>query len=189
MIRPAGLTSLRGVCVSRYDHRVTLRDVTLTIMCGPPGAGKSYWIAQHRTTEELLSTEMVRRMSAIGRRTNPNQLAGIKLLAPDLLRRGRSVIVDACSTKTQDRRDWLTIARFASAHTRIVIVDTDLDTCLARQAERGSSGVPEPIIRSHAARMPEAIASIPSEGWGGIVTVMGRVGGSRTESTRTSPST
>ncbi len=189
MIRPAGLTSLRGVCVSRYDHRVTLRDVTLTIMCGPPGAGKSYWIAANRGTEELLSTEMVRRMSAIGRRTNPNQLAGIKLLAPDLLRRGRSVIVDACSTKTQDRRDWLTIARFASAHTRIVIVDTDLDTCLARQAERGSSGVPEPIIRSHAARMPEAIASIPSEGWGGIVTVMGRVGGSRTESTRTSPST
>ena len=189
MIRPAGLTSLRGVSASRYDHRVTLRDVTLTIMCGPPGAGKSYWIAQHRTTEELLSTEMVRRMSAIGRRTNPNQLAGIKLLAPDLLRRGRSVIVDACSTKTQDRRDWLTIARFASAHTRIVIVDTDLDTCLARQAERGSSGVPEPIIRSHAARMPEAIASIPSEGWGGIVTVTGRVGGFRTESTRTSPST
>ena len=85
---------------------MTLRDVTLTIMCGPPGAGKSYWIAQHRTTEELLSTEMVRRMSAIGRRSSPNQLAGIKILAPDLLRQGRSVIVDACSTKPQDRRDW-----------------------------------------------------------------------------------
>jgi len=176
LVRPAGLTSLRGVFVSRYDHGVTLRDVTLTMMCGPPGAGKSYWIAANRTTEELLSTEMVRRMSAIGRRSSPNQLAGIKLLAPDLLRQGRSVIVDACSTKPQDRRDWLTIARFASAHTRIVIVDTDLDTCLSRQGERGSSGVPEGIIRQHAARMPEAIASIPSEGWGDIVTIS-RVGG------------
>ena len=167
---------------------MTLRDVTLTIMCGPPGAGKSYWIAQHRTTEELLSTEMVRRMSAIGRRSSPNQLAGIKILAPDLLRQGRSVIVDACSTKPQDRRDWLTIARFASAHTRIVIVDTNLDTCLARQAERGSSGVPEGIIRQHADRMPHAIASIPSEGWGDIVTIS-RVEGSRTASTSTNPGT
>ena len=167
---------------------MTLRDVTLTIMCGPPGAGKSYWIAQHRTTEELLSTEMVRRMSAIGRRSSPNQLAGIKILAPDLLRQGRSVLVDACSTKPQDRRDWLTIARFASAHTRIVIVDTNLDTCLARQAERGSSGVPEGIIRQHADRMPHAIASIPSEGWGDIVTIS-RVEGSRTASTSTNPGT
>ena len=167
---------------------MTLRDVTLTIMCGPPGAGKSYWIAQHRTTEELLSTEMVRRMSAIGRRSSPNQLAGIKILAPDLLRQGRSVIDDACATKPQDRRDWLTIARFASAHTRIVIVDTNLDTCLARQAERGSSGVPEGIIRQHADRMPHAIASIPSEGWGDIVTIS-RVEGSRTASTSTNPGT
>ena len=142
-------------------------------MCGPPGAGKSYWIAANRTSEELLSTEMVRRMSAIGRRSSPNQLAGIKLLAPDLLRRGRSVIVDACSTKIQDRRDWLTIARFASAHTRIVIVDTDLATCLARQAERGTSGVPEGIIRQHAARMADVVTSTQSEGWGDVITVQG----------------
>ena len=153
---------------------MTLRDVTLTIMCGPPGAGKSYWIAHHRTSEELLSTEMVRRMSAIGRRSSPNQLAGIKLLAPDHLRQGRSVIVDACSTKIQDRRDWLGIARFASAHTRIVIVDTDLATCLARQSERGSSGVPEGIIRQHADRMTHAMTLIPLEGWGDIVTITGR---------------
>ena len=163
-----------------------MRDVTLTVMCGPPGAGKSYWIAQHRTTEELLSTEMVRRMSTIGRRSSLNQLAGIKLLAPDLLRQGRSVIVDACSTKIQDRRDWLTIARFASAHTRIVIVDTDLSTCLARQGERGTDGVPEPIIRQHAGRMAHAVTLIPLEGWEDIVTIS-RVEGSRTGSMHSSP--
>jgi predicted kinase len=167
---------------------MTLRDVTLTVMCGPPGAGKSYWIAANRTTEELLSTEMVRRMSAIGRRSSPNQLAGIKLLAPDLLRRGQSVIVDACSTKIQDRRDWLNIARFASAHTRIVIVDTDLATCLARQAERGTAGVPEGIIRQHADRMPHAMTLIPLEGWEDVITIS-RVEGSRTGSTLTSPNT
>jgi predicted kinase len=167
---------------------MTLRDVTLTVMCGPPGAGKSYWIARNRTTEELLSTEMVRRMSAIGRRSSPNQLAGIKLLAPDLLRRGQSVIVDACSTKIQDRRDWLNIARFASAHTRIVIVDTDLGTCLTRQAERGTDGVPEGIIRQHADRMPHAMTLIPLEGWEDVVTIS-RVEGSHTVSMLTSPST
>lgn len=165
---------------------MTLRDVTLTIMCGPPGAGKTYWIAANRTTEELLSTEMVHRMSTIGRRSSPNQLAGIKLLAPDHLRQGRSVIVDACSTKIQDRRDWLNIARFASAHTRIVIVDTDLATCLTRQAERGTAGVPEPIIRQHADRMPHAMTLIPLEGWEDIVTIS-RVEGSRSASTPNAP--
>jgi predicted kinase len=158
-------------------------------MCGPPGAGKSYWIARNRTTEELLSTEMVRRMSAIGRRSSPNQLAGIKLLAPDLLRRGSSVIVDACSTKIQDRRDWLNIARFASAHTRIVIVDTDLDTFLRRQDVRGTDGVPEGIIRQHADRMPHAMTLIPLEGWEDIVTVTCRVEGSRTGSMHSSRDT
>jgi hypothetical protein len=49
--------------------------------------------------------------------------------------------------------------------------------------------VPEPIIRQHADRMPHAITLIPLEGWEDIVTVTGRVEGSRTGSTLTSPNT
>ena len=91
-------------------------------------------------------------------------------------------------TKIQDRRDWLNIARFASAHTRIVIVDTDLSTCLAKQGERGTAGVPEPIIRQHADRMRYAMTLIPLEGWEDIVTVS-QVEGSRTGSTHSSQDT
>jgi hypothetical protein len=139
----------------------------------------------NRTTEELLSTEMVRRMSAIGRRSSPNQLAGIKLLAPDLLRQGRSVIVDACSTKIarpSGLADDRPVRFRAHPHRHRRHRPCDVPIPAGRAGDR--AGVPEGIIRQHADRMPHAIASIPSEGWGDIVTVTGRVEGSRTASTR-----
>lgn len=142
----------------------------LTVMCGPPGAGKSTWIETNCPDAVRLSTEVVRRNP---RRRMMSQLAGIKTLAPDLLRRGQHVVVEACSTKKHDRLDWLEVARVAHAPTRLVVVNTDLGTCLARQAPRGRYGVPEAVVRAHYNRLIADLDTIPNEGWGQILEVSG----------------
>lgn len=142
----------------------------LTVMCGPPGAGKSTWIENNCPDAVRLSTEVVRRNP---RRRMMSQLGGIKTLAPDLLRRGQHVVVEACSTKKRDRLDWLQVARVSHAPTQLVIVNTDLQTCLARQSPRGRHGVPAAVVQAHHDRLMADLDTIPLEGWGEILEVSG----------------
>lgn len=142
----------------------------LTVMCGIPGAGKSTWIDANCHDAVRLSTEIVRRHP---RRRMMSQLGGIKVLAPDLLRQGKHVVIEACSTKPRDRRDWLDVARVSHAATQLVIVETDLETCLTRQHSRGHEAVPESVVRAHYQRLVASLPSIEQEGWGEIVRVSG----------------
>lgn len=142
----------------------------LTVMCGAPGAGKSTWIDDNCPDAVRLSTEVVRRNP---KRKMMSQLGGIKTLAPDLLRRHLHVVVEACSTKKRDRLDWLQVARVSHAPTQLVIVQTDLKTCLARQELRGNASVPESIVRAHHSRLAADLPTIESEGWDEVVQVSG----------------
>ena len=139
-------------------------------MCGAPGAGKSTWIDNNCPDAVRLSTEIVRRFP---KRRMMSQLGGIKLIAPDILRQGKHVVVEACSTKEHDRRDWLTVARVSHAQARLVVVQTDLTTCLERQIFRGRQGVPAHIVRAHHARLESALPTLESEGWSEVIFVSG----------------
>ena len=141
----------------------------LTIMCGLPGSGKSTWAATHHDEDELiLSADIVRRRP---RMRAPNQILGMQLLAPDHLRRGTSVIIDACSTNPNDRHEWLYLARCARVRTRLVIIDTPTSICIERQRERGRAAVPAMIIRKQAAMLDASRTRFASEDWDDIITI------------------
>jgi len=141
----------------------------LTILCGLPGSGKSTWAETNRQDDELvLSADIVRKRP---RMRAPNQILGMQLLAPDHLRRGTSVIIDACSTNPSDRHEWLFIARRAQASTRLVIIDTPLSRCLDRQHERGRAAVSSMIIQKQAAMLDASRARFACEDWDDIITI------------------
>lgn len=143
----------------------------LTIMCGLPGAGKSTWVEQHREANELvMSADVIRKHP---RRRMPNQILGMQLMTPDHLRRGISVIIDACATNPADRHEWKHIARCGHATTRLVIVQTPEAVCIQRQASRGANGVPTLNIRKQSLMLEHSIPLIDLEGWDEVVWVDG----------------
>src|SRR5690242_20111617 len=96
---------------------------TLTVLCGPPGAGKTTWTEANQTPGLVVcSTERLR----VDRKLRAREgglvayLARLRVKAERALRDGSDVLVDGCNTRAGDRSSWLRIARECNANTHLV---------------------------------------------------------------------
>jgi len=123
-----------------------------------PGSGKSHWCAKNAGGALLLTADRMRtghvRASAL--------FGSLYRSAAVALLEGRDVMIDACSLQWRDRRPWLAIAARHEARTRLVIIDTPLRVCHARDSRRVRS-----VGRSSVfyARFCETLRVVESEGW------------------------
>lgn len=73
-----------------------------------------------------------------------------KSMVVDNLKNGRSVIIDATNLRPESLRNWRYLAEPYHAEVRVIDLDTDVDTCIARDVARearGERSVGEEVIR------------------------------------------
>lgn len=133
----------------------------LYVMCGVAGSGKSTY-AQTLQADEVLSADIVRKTRG---KLDLHQVGALRMLAPPRLRAGETLVIDACNTKQSERLSWLDAARWSMCETHLVIMDTPLDVCLARNAERGSAAVPDRVLIAQHDRMTRIEETIIDEPW------------------------
>lgn len=138
----------------------------LTLLAGMPASGKSTWAKRHAGTALVISGDAVR----VGKASPRAVFGGMFRDANLALASGRSVVVDACSLRSMDRRPWLAMARRHGARAELVIVNTPATVCAVRDAQRarpaGRYGVF--VMRWVAFRR-----SLAGERWDAIRTVSG----------------
>ncbi len=138
---------------------------TLYILIGAPGSGKSTWARGNadRLKAEVIGADDIRvEFHAAGRNPlNGDQVfAEVERRAREVLRAGRSVILDATHFLRKYRRYAHHIARAANARQVAIWFDVPLEECLRRNASRtaqqfGDEAVPDAVVRSiHAKLQP-----------------------------------
>jgi predicted kinase len=134
---------------------------TVTVLMGAPGAGKTTWMAQHRTDQVVLDTHAVRTVQDldVGGYMDTFRASGLAAI-----RNGRDVIVDATNTYPHHRRYWLQAARSCGATAQLVAFDTVLGLLIAAQRTR-QHPVPRKIVTKHHALMRRALVDVKAEGW------------------------
>lgn len=133
----------------------------LYVMCGIPASGKS----THAATidaDEVLSADIVRKVRG---KLDLHQVGALRMLAPPRLRSGETLVIDACNTKKGDRLSWIEAARWSLAQAHLIVMDTPLEVCLARNAERGNQSVPEKILTAQHDRITRIRETITDEPW------------------------
>ena len=136
----------------------------ITVLCGPPGSGKSTWAASNVGTSVILTADAFRRNR---NQRMMNQLHGIMLIAPDYLRKGQDLIIDATAARQEHRAAWIQMARKAHTEASIIRFNTPLQTCLERNKTRGRQAVPEHIVRQQHAMITNA--KLHDEPWHQVV--------------------
>ena len=167
-----------------------MSDKTAYLMIGPPGSGKSSWIAKN--VEDPYTTEVI----------SPDHLAYDKdgnyiqdnvsnawfqsyqnfLSACE---KGISVVVfDATLVRIEPRAALAAIAHFFGYEVVAVFMDTPLDVCLARnQARKSKEPVPDQVIR----RMHKNLVRPSKEYFDELIRVSIESDGSVVESTTAWP--
>ena len=135
---------------------------TITCMRGYPGSGKST-VAKSlaEATEAVIVSRDTLRYQMFGKFHDVDERAVTDAETDCVvvaLAAGRDVIVDAMHLDPQYLRRWVDLAGEYGASFTVHDVPTDMDTCIARDAERVSSGkcVGEKVIRSAASRWPQS---------------------------------
>lgn len=139
----------------------------LIITRGYPASGKTTWaLAQldigdgnrARVNRDDLRASMFVGIRGIGTREQEDRITvAQRAMVRGLLRAGVTVIVDDTNLRHDVARMWWRIADQMNARFSVVDFSTDVESCVARDAERsesGGRGVGGDVIRSIARKFP-----------------------------------
>lgn len=134
-----------------------MTTVTLTVLCGLPGAGKSHWAARNAADNVLLLTADQVSAEALRRALAAQQ----------------SVIVDTCALLPAGRLSLLRLGRAAGVRCHVVLFTTPWKLCELRNRIRAQPAA----IDWHVWQQREvaAFAAVKREAWDRVVVVGGKV--------------
>jgi hypothetical protein len=131
--------------------------IVLYVLIGAPGSGKSAWARENaaRLDAAVVGSDEVRndfRMSGKNPINGDAVFAEVERRARDVLRAGRSVILDATHYRRKYRSYAISLARNLGVRRVGVWFDVTLDECLRRNAGRtggtfGDESVPDDVVR------------------------------------------
>jgi len=120
----------------------------MTLMSGPPGAGKDTWLHAHCPNLPVVSLDILRETLDIDPTDSQGPvIAAAKEMAREHLRAGTSFAFNATNVVRDTRARWIRLARDYSFQVKIVYLEPPLPRLLAQNKKRPAP-VPESVILS-----------------------------------------
>lgn len=143
--------------------------LSLVVLVGPPGAGKTTFARKHFKATEVLSADHFRAMLSDSEDNQYVTEDAFRILAEAAkvrLRRGLLTVVDACSLGEGDRKHLLELARDSYARAVVVVLSAPARACVQRAGQRAERPLPEEVVRKlHNKFTQEALPKVLKEKW------------------------
>ncbi|MCU7722491.1 AAA family ATPase [Actinoplanes sp. KI2] len=152
-----------------------LAEPALVLLVGASGSGKSTLARRHYRASQIVSLDGLRAVVADDEcdQDATRDAAGLlKAIIAARLARRLTTVVDATNGVPAERAELIALAAAHAMPVAAVVVDTDLDVCLARQharpgplpGRRWGRAVPDPVVRNQHARTRASVPALPGEG-------------------------
>lgn len=148
-----------------------LPDDAVVLLVGPSGAGKSTWAARTLPPASVLSSDGLRELvagDASDQSASGDAFRLLHAIVRARARRGLFTVVDATNLGAGARRTLLRLAAHAERPAVAVVFDVSLERCLRLNAARPKRRVPDAVVRTQHARLAQAVARIPTEGFAAV---------------------
>lgn len=114
-------------------------DFALVVLIGATGSGKSSFARRQFAETEVVSSDRARALivddeTDLSIHADAFELVGA--IVAKRLKHRRFTVVDATNVRSADRRQWIELARAWHALPVAIVLDVDLDTCVARNRTR-----------------------------------------------------
>ncbi|WP_058042290.1 polynucleotide kinase-phosphatase [Streptomyces roseifaciens] len=148
---------------------LAVTDLSLVVLVGPTGSGKSTFARKHFKPTEVLSSDFCRGLVADDE--NDQSASGdafdvLHYIAGKRLAAGRLTVIDATNVQAEARRQLVRVAREHDVLPIAIVLDLPEDVCAARNAARPDRAhLPRHVIQRHRRELRRSLRGLEREGF------------------------
>ncbi|AZM56076.1 polynucleotide kinase-phosphatase [Streptomyces sp. WAC 01529] len=150
-------------------RRLPVTDLSLVVLIGATGSGKSTFGRRHFKPTEVISSDFCRGLVADDE--NDQSASGdafdvLHYIAGKRLAAGRRTVVDATNVQSESRKQLVELARKHDVLPIAIVLDVPEEVCAARNATRADrAGVPRRVIQRHQRELRRSLRHLEREGF------------------------
>ncbi|MER7015094.1 polynucleotide kinase-phosphatase [Saccharopolyspora sp. NPDC000359] len=148
--------------------RLSIPDMSLVVLIGASGSGKSTFARTHFAPTQVLSSDYFRGLVADDENDQSASAAAFDSLhyvAGKRLEAGRITVVDATNVQRSARSSLVALAREHHVLPVAIVLDLPESVCQARNAERPDRDFGPGVVRRHRAELRKSLKSLQREGF------------------------
>lgn len=147
---------------------ITIPELSLLVLIGPSGSGKSSFGAKHFLPTEVVSSDFCRALVS----DDENNLAATKdafdllhFITSKRLAAGKLTVVDATNVKPEDRKPLIKLARDHHCIPVAIVLKLPDKICYERNASRPERDFGRHVIRQQSQQMRKSLRRLDKEGF------------------------
>ncbi|MFK0153489.1 polynucleotide kinase-phosphatase [Streptomyces sp. NPDC090499] len=153
----------------RTGRVLPVTDLSLVVLVGASGSGKSTFARRHFRPTEVISSDFCRGLVSDDENdqgATKDAFDVLHYIAGKRLAAGRRTVVDATSVQQESRRQLIDLARQYDVLPIAVVLDVPEEVCAARNATRTDrADMPRRVIQRHIRELRRSVRHLEREGF------------------------
>lgn len=152
--------------------KVSVPNLSLVVLIGASGSGKSTFAATHFAPTEVISSDFCRGLVSDdedNQAATPDAFEVLQFIAGKRLAAGRLTVVDATSVRPEDRRPLVALARQYHCLPVAIVFNVAPSVCMARNERRPDRDFGPHVVRNQTQALRRSINNLRKEGFRHIV--------------------
>ncbi|MFJ6656842.1 polynucleotide kinase-phosphatase [Streptomyces sp. NPDC091377] len=150
-------------------RRLPVTDLSLIVLIGASGSGKSTFARRHFKPTEVISSDFCRGLVSDDENDQSatrDAFDVLQYIAGKRLAAGRRTVVDATSVQPEARRQLIDLAREYDVLPIAIVLDVPEPVCAERNAGRADrAGMPRRVIQRHVRELRRSLRHLEREGF------------------------
>jgi protein phosphatase len=154
--------------VSTLDKSIAIPDVSLVVLIGATGSGKSTFAAKHFLPSEVISSDHCRALisdSETDQSVTGDAFDLVRDIAGKRLKNRKLAVIDATNIRPADRKGWIELAREWHALPVAIVLDPGIDICIARNRARPDRAFGAQVVQRMALELRRGYGGLQREGF------------------------
>jgi protein phosphatase len=148
--------------------KITLPELSLVVLVGASGAGKSTFARKHFLPTEIISSDFCRGL--VSDDENSLDATGdafevLHFIAAKRLARGKLTVVDATNVQPEARAPLIALAKKYHTLATAIVLNVPEATCHARNESRPDRNFGPHVVRNHTRQLRRSLRSLSKEGF------------------------
>lgn len=148
-------------------RRIEIPQLSLVMLIGISGSGKSTFAAHHFLPTEVISSDAARGMVSddeTDQSATGDAFDVVHYIAGKRLARGKMAVIDATNVKPEARKSLVALAREHDVLPVAIVLDVPEEACIERTMARADRAFGADVVRRQAAAMRRSLRGLNREG-------------------------